>query len=275
MRPLAELLAEHPMSAPGGNKDDRGSVLIVGGPEECPGAAILAAEAALRCGAGRVQLAVHPAVAAAVATTVPESYVIAWDPRTDLSAEVKEQAELAAAVVMGPGYSTGIGPAVEALAEAVGTTPLVLDAGALERAPALAAVPTLVLAPNAVEAADLAERPGAEAELAVDLARRFEGAVAVRGGTIVVADATGASWERQPPPGLGTPGSGDVFMGVLGARLASGQRPVAALGWAVAIHVGAGSILARETPVGYLARDLGATVPRALAEIGLVEGEAG
>ena len=41
----------------GGGKEGRGRTLIVGGSAQTPGAIVLAAEAALRCGAGKLQVA--------------------------------------------------------------------------------------------------------------------------------------------------------------------------------------------------------------------------
>jgi NAD(P)H-hydrate repair Nnr-like enzyme with NAD(P)H-hydrate dehydratase domain len=92
--------------------------------------------------------------------------------------------------------------------------------------------------------------------------------VAVRGAVSAVADAAGSCWVHDPaPPGLGTPGSGDVLVGVLTSLLSQGTKPLAALAWAVALHGEAGARLAATTPVGYLARDLVAELPRALAQL--------
>ena len=46
-----------PLPSPGGNKNEKGRLLIVGGSRQTPGAVLLAAEAALRVGAGKVQVA--------------------------------------------------------------------------------------------------------------------------------------------------------------------------------------------------------------------------
>src|SRR6187402_2230936 len=55
-----------------GGKEARGSVLIVGGSAEMPGAVILAATAALRAGAGKLFIATAESVAQLVAQAVPE-----------------------------------------------------------------------------------------------------------------------------------------------------------------------------------------------------------
>jgi len=55
----------------------RGTVLIIGGSNETPGSVLLAGVAALRAGAGRLQIATAAGVAPAVAVGVPESRVLA------------------------------------------------------------------------------------------------------------------------------------------------------------------------------------------------------
>ncbi len=54
----------------------RGTVLVVGGSDEIPGAVILAATAALRAGAGTLVIATSHNVAVPVAVTIPEARVI-------------------------------------------------------------------------------------------------------------------------------------------------------------------------------------------------------
>src|SRR5947208_2072689 len=58
-----------------GDKEDRGSVLVVGGARRMPGALILAGTGALRAGAGKLQMATPHSVSHLAAVTVPESCV--------------------------------------------------------------------------------------------------------------------------------------------------------------------------------------------------------
>ena len=73
-----ELLHAWPLPMPGarGDKDARGRVLVVGGAAQMPGAVILAAVAALRAGAGKLQIATCASIAHGVATAVPEARVV-------------------------------------------------------------------------------------------------------------------------------------------------------------------------------------------------------
>ena len=271
MRPLAELLAPEAPPDGDGAKTDRGSLVVIGGPPACPGGVLLAGAAALRSGSGRVQLVVHPEVSVAVAVAVPEAAVLGWDLSRPMPQQVADRLLAADAVVVGPGCGgADVGTAVDEVRAAAEGTPLVLDAGALERANADAG--PLVVAPNAAEAAGLLGAdpgdPADEAELALRLAERLGAAVAVRGSITAVADGAGGCWTSVPAPsGLGTPGSGDVAVGILGALLAQGAKPLAALAWAVAIHAQAGARLAAATPTGYLARDLLDQLPHALADL--------
>jgi len=65
------LLRRWALPSPDGGKDARGVVLVVGGARPTPGAVLLAGIAALRAGAGRLQLAVPESLALALGVAVP------------------------------------------------------------------------------------------------------------------------------------------------------------------------------------------------------------
>ena len=66
IRPLVYEALTHllPARAPDTHKGDYGHVLLVGGDQGMGGAALMAAHAAARCGAGLVSVATHPIHAA-------------------------------------------------------------------------------------------------------------------------------------------------------------------------------------------------------------------
>lgn len=103
------LLRDWPLPGGGSGKDDRGSVLVIGGARKTPGAALLAGTAALRAGAGRLTLAVAGSTAVQVAVALPEAGVVGLA-ETDGGAvrgtgvtTLAEELEQAAAVLVGPG----------------------------------------------------------------------------------------------------------------------------------------------------------------------------
>lgn len=265
MRPLGELLRRHPLPDLTGGKDDSGTVLVVGGPPTCPGAVLLAGLAALRLGAGRVQLVVDPVAAPSAAAARPEALVVGWEQRGAVPDAVAKLIEGADVLVIGPGHDHLATEMIVALTE-LATCPVVLDAGALPACDRLGGTADLVIAPNLAEARQLAGDPHDDpASLASELVARHRRPVAVRGRTTVVATVDDGWVFDEAPPGLGTPGSGDVLIGILGALLAAGVAIEGALGWAVELHAAAGRLLAEATPVGYLAGDLADQLPRALA----------
>jgi NAD(P)H-hydrate repair Nnr-like enzyme with NAD(P)H-hydrate dehydratase domain len=106
-----EVLRAWHLPEPSGGKNARGSILVIGGSTETLGAVLLAAEAALRAGAGKLQVATAGSVAPFAAAALPEALVRAL-PETDGGAiasaaadTVRDLAEAADAVLVGPGMA--------------------------------------------------------------------------------------------------------------------------------------------------------------------------
>ena len=264
------------------DKDDRGRVMIVGGSMEIPGAALLAATAALRAGAGKVTVATDERIAVALALAVPELRVLALPctPGGGLRAEGVEQvlplAQRAQAILVGPGLQDSASTVdfVRALVAGLeGSATVVLDALAmdalatLERAPAA----SLVLTPHAGEMAHLTGLQRAHVEensaaLAVEWAARWNGVLALKGATTVIASPNGSLFSHEGGnPGLAVSGSGDCLAGAIAALLARGAHPQQAACWGVWLHAQAGQRLAeRQGSIGFLARELSAEFPALL-----------
>lgn len=68
-------LRRRPLPPPGQDKESRGRTLVVGGSDQTPGAVLLAAEAALRSGAGKLQVATVGSTAAHLGVALPEAMV--------------------------------------------------------------------------------------------------------------------------------------------------------------------------------------------------------
>jgi ADP-dependent NAD(P)H-hydrate dehydratase len=259
------------------DKEDRGRVLVIAGSREIPGAALLAAIAALRAGAGKLVVATAHSVAQPLALALPEARVIALpeDDQGSFAASavdlIADSAQQAGAVLVGPGLmdATGTCRFVEAMLPLVAHTPLVLDALAMDvvRGRQRFDQPVL-LTPHAGEMAHLSGRSKADVtadpETAVlEAAGRWHAVVALKGATTLIATPQGARWRHAAGhPGLATSGSGDVLAGVI-AGLAA-QQPVLqqACAWGVVLHSLAGAALGRRLgPLGYLARELPAEIP--------------
>jgi len=275
----AALLRALPLPAHDGDatKNERGRVLVVGGGRQVPGAALLAGEAALRAGAGKLQIATVASIAPALGLAIPEAMVIGLDETEDgeiaTVSRVDDRAGRCDALLIGPGMldEDAAGAQAAALAETCRGA-LVVDAGALcGLAPHAAAIVRhggAVLTPHAGELARLLGDPGdAQPErLAQQTARRFNAVVALKGGGTVIAAPDGRLWRYgDGRVGLATSGSGDTLAGLAAGLMARGAEPATAAIWAVWLHGEAGNRLAsRIGPVGFLARELLAEVPALL-----------
>lgn len=260
-----------------GDKHQRGTVLVVGGAVSTPGAVLLAGLAALRVGAGRLQVATVADTSVALSVALPEAMVrgLGRDDEGSLSSECAQEvvssAERAAAVVVGPGLlGDSVRPLLEAILPGLEGTSVLLDAVALTSvggAPELLAPldGNVVLTPNGGELAALLDgeqREGLDAARWV--ADRYGAVVAVQGW---VATPGGDCWADEAGGiGLGTSGSGDVLAGCVGGLLARGATPAQAAVWGQYLHAAAGDRLAaRVGRIGFLARELLDELPFVLA----------
>src|SRR4051812_33949300 len=105
----AEVLRDWPLPEPGSSKQARGVVLMVGGSAGVPGAMLLAGEASLRAGGGKLQVVTTDSVAGQMAVSIPEALVRRADERESgdiapsAADQIVELAESASAVLLGPG----------------------------------------------------------------------------------------------------------------------------------------------------------------------------
>ena len=270
-------LRSWPLPSPGASKYDRGQVVVIGGAERSPGAAMLSGVAALRMGAGRLTLAVSQPVAVAVAVAIPECGVVPLADN-DLAAAAPD-IDSADAVLLGPGLDDAevAEGMLRALLDLVTpTTVVALDAYALgvaSRVPELAARldGRLVLTPNLAEAARLLDRDVDDSDDPVgtvtELAQRYRAVVSCQG---YVAADDGRMWSiGTGRVGLATSGSGDVLAGAIVGLCARGADLAQAAVWATYAHAASGDRLAvRVGPLGFLAGELLAELPSVLVEVG-------
>lgn len=278
----AGLLRSWPLPTPSGSKNDRGCVLVLGGSRETVGAVLLAGEAALRVGAGKLQVATVESRAAELAVALPEALVRPL-PETDAGHVAPTSSDLlvglardADAVVIGPGLA-GVNCARDLVASLLPHVRgrVLLDALALsfvtldDELPV--AAPPAVLTPNLSE---LAKLLGADDVDAVDdtvrAAARVKAVVHGGGELSVTAAPDGQCWiDDHGASGLGVSGSGDVLAGAVGGLLARGAEPAQAAVWGARLHAEAGNRLAASVgPVGFLARQIATELAAALRQLG-------
>lgn len=249
------------------NKSHFGHVLVIGGDEGMGGAARLAGEAALRCGAGLVSVATRPAHVAALIAARPELMARGVDDASALISLV----ERASVIAIGPGLGRREwGTLLWQTAQRAGL-PMIVDADALN---------LLSADPHALKSAVLTPHPGEAARLlgcdtaavqqdrfaAVrELARRYDSVVVLKGsGSLVGAPDGGVAVCPWGNAGMASGGMGDVLTGVVAALLAQGLSPWDAACVGVALHARAGDRAAGAAPRGLVASDLFAPL-RALA----------
>ena len=275
--PLPDPAAKPEPGAEG--KEARGRVLVVGGGCRCPGSVELSAVAALRAGAGKLQMAAASDAALHLALSVPEARVMGLrcDSRGEIaqsSADVDACAKQADAVVVGPGME--VAPATRQLADHlmhVSRALFVLDAGGLDatligRLGRTRGPRGVIMTPHHGEMAqmldlDVAEVDARPMELAIEFAQHSGVVLVLKGRETYVATPEGEAWvNREGSVGLGTSGSGDVLSGVIAGLAARGATPAQAAAWGVWLHARAGAALEKKMgPLGYLAREIAAEIP--------------
>lgn len=267
------------------HKGDFGRVLIVAGSRGKTGAAILAAQGALKSGAGLVTIAMPRSVLPIVAAHAPEYMTEALEETADGTvhfAAAEYVLGLAADVIgVGPGLGRGEGVATfvrELLDKS--ETPLVLDADALN---AFADEPTalvgregrdVIITPHPGELARLvgctiddvqADRLG----MARDFATAHNIYVVLKGYRTIIATPGGKVFVNPTgSPGMASGGTGDVLTGMLAAWLAQLLDAEAACRLAVYLHGAAGELAdADQGEVSMTAVDLVQQISEAVLEL--------
>jgi NAD(P)H-hydrate epimerase len=259
-----------------------GSVLVCGGSTGLTGAPCLAAEAAMRAGAGYVT------------ACVPESLNLVFESRllevmtaplrdaggaisSEAVSEVMERSGRVQSLVLGPGLGRSQDAfefALEVARQA--EVPLLLDADGLNAhagklgALAKRRAPT-VITPHAGELGRLldleSDEVGAHRLASACRAAEEAHAIVVLKGddTIVAAPEGTVAVNPGGASALATAGTGDVLSGVIAALLAKRMDPFTAACAGVFLHAAAGRLAASEIgSEGVIASDVIALLPRAL-----------
>lgn len=215
---------------PDAHKGSSGYLLLAAGNQGMAGAAVLAARAAYRAGAGIVRIAGHPANREIIQSSVPGAVFESW------SDDVAQAVAWSHALAIGPGIGRGADrrSLVLELLEARSSRPVVVDADALN---AFEADPA-ELASHLTEGDVMTPHPGEMARLlgctvadiladsmaaARQAADSFGCTVVLKGSPTLISDPVGRV--RVASTGgsaLAVGGTGDVLTGAIGAYLAAG-----------------------------------------------------
>ena len=264
--PLAETLridihsaaALLPRRRPSAHKGNNGHVLLLGGDHGMGGAIMLAAEAALRSGAGLVSVATRSAHRAALLARCPEIMMTGTeDERVDLPGLF----DRASNIVIGPGLGRGEWAhnllRAALAAQSTRQLPLIVDADALGLlASEGIAIPRddWILTPHPGEAGAMLGISAAEVQrdrfaALSELQRRFGGHCLLKGaGSLLCGPALPRRFKlcTEGNPGMGSGGMGDVLSGIIAGLNAQGLTLADSLECAVCVHGEAADLAARE-----------------------------
>ena len=287
------MVARLPARSTEAHKGRFGSVLVVGGSRGMVGAPALAANAALRGGAGLATVAVPRTIQLAVAAICPcaTSLPLACGENDELAAESVRQVLSAAAardvLAVGPGLTVGRPQQDIVRAAMEQQKPLVLDADGLNNLCRIDDWPgirrcAVILTPHPGEFARLTGRDVKEIQAdrqnaAVTAVRRWTGrrtenrpplVCALKGAGTVVTDGRRLYVNDTGNAGMATGGAGDVLTGLAAAILGQGLEPFEAACLAVRCHGLAGDLAARKLgQVSLIASDLLDYLPAALQQV--------
>lgn len=241
------------------HKGESGHVLCVGGNHGSGGAIAMAAEAALRAGAGLLSLGTRRDHVGPLLARLPEAMTHALEDGDALPALLDK----ARVVAIGPGLGQDEwARALFARVLACGK-PLVIDADALNLlAQDPRALPEAILTPHPGEAARLlgCSTPDIQADrftCAQALAERFHAVVVLKGaGSIVAAPGHRPRLIAAGNPGMAVGGMGDLLTGIIASLRAQGLAAFDAAAAGALLHALAGDVAAADGARGLLPTDL-------------------
>jgi len=248
------VLSLMPYRAPDGNKGTFGNVLIIAGSRGFSGAAAMAADSALRVGAGLVRLAAPKGIMNALESKllevvkVPLQQTPAETIGLDAMHDVQPLLKTAQTVVIGPGMTTH--PETTQFVRTILSkirVPVIIDADAINitaqdpnilkniKAP-------IIMTPHPGELSRLTKlTPKSINEQRIDLAikyaRVFNCVLVLKGAPTIIAEPHGEIYLNPTGnSGLASAGSGDVLVGMISGLLAQKMSPLNAAVTGVFLH---------------------------------------
>jgi ADP-dependent NAD(P)H-hydrate dehydratase / NAD(P)H-hydrate epimerase len=256
------------------HKGNYGHALLIAGSRGKMGAAVLAARACIKSGAGLLSIAVPGCGYDIIQTSVPEGMCIT-DSEADMISDLPDL-QVYNAIGIGPGI--GLHPETQrAFKRLIQDTPcpLVIDADAIN---VLAENPTWldflpawsVLTPHPKEFERLAGKSGSDYDRfmkGIAFSRRYQLVLVLKGAHTVVISPDGRCYFNSTGnPGMATGGSGDVLTGMILGWMAQQYTPLQSALMAVYLHGMAGDLALKGKGFeGIVAGDLVEMVPKTIA----------
>jgi NAD(P)H-hydrate epimerase len=273
-----------PARKPDSHKGNYGHALILAGSPGKTGAAALAAQAAMRAGAGLVTVGLPASLNPILEVKLTEAMT---EPLPEESGgflgaralpRITELLQGKSVVAIGPGMGDHKETAVlmNWILEA-SPAPIVIDADGLNLlARNIGALGRLkvpaVLTPHPGEMMRLTGKTTQQVQAdrigcARELARKCKVIVVLKGSRTVIAAPDGSIYINPTGnPGMASGGMGDALTGLITGLIAQGIGPLKASLLAVYVHGGIGDAIAAErSPIGILATDIIERIPAALA----------
>jgi len=253
------------------HKGNYGHVLIVAGSKGKTGAAIMAAKACLRSGAGLVTLGIPKSLADVFQSRVTEEMILALPDKGDGTLSQRASRvilnflnERATILAIGPGI--GISSDTKKLMEILiktSTTPMLIDADGInslkgERAIFSKLKAPIILTPHLGEMARLlGKQKGVSVKtqdiernrinVPVSFAKETGTYLVLKGVPTIIAGPDGMAYINSTGnPGMASAGTGDVLTGMISAFLSQGLSPIHASILGVYMHGFAGDSAATE-----------------------------
>ncbi len=246
------------------HKNSVGRVFVLAGSRSLTGAPFMAAQSALKSGAGAVVLGVPKSIHDALIRKVAEVMVTPLDETSEGSISraalpaILEKVNWADVVAIGPGLSTNeeTQDVVQQLLKTI-DKPVVLDADGINAMGSH--IPTLkmrkaatIMTPHVGELRKLIELDAEEiersrVEVARMAAKQLNAVVCLKGAPTATGIPAGTVFLNSTGnPGMATAGSGDVLTGIVSSLLAQGMHTAEAAYAGVFVHGLAGDIAAEK-----------------------------
>ena len=262
--------------SPFAHKGQMGHALLIAGSYGMGGAAVLAARACLRSGAGKLTVHTPKRNAMLLQTTVPEA-VLQLDPEETTFSNATDTEEFSA-IGIGPGIGQSENTAIALISQIRrAQCPIVIDADGLNilashRAWMMQLPKGLILTPHPKELDRLAGNSGDSYERlskARDMAERHGAYILLKGHHSALCMPDGhIVFNTTGNAGMATAGCGDVLTGIITGLLARGYKQADACIVGMYLHGLAGDIAVRETGVeSLIASDLITYLPQAFKRI--------